>query len=153
MKAEIISKLIFLCVLLVAASCSYKEKENQQVSKNYLDTLQVTHSMKGWELYSWPEGSSWCYSVLRGTNRVKTLYEVTSSIPSAEKLIQVTGSDSLKLLLDKFPENEIITWIGKTWLQQCWRENYGNLQLPPQDIIDDLTKYCIQKKLTLQMTN
>jgi hypothetical protein len=133
-------------------SCSKSDNEKQTAGKNLIDTLVVSHSMKGWELYSWPVNNTWEFSILAGTNRIKSLEEVTSDKPSGDRLIRVSGIDSLELVLDKFPENEYITWIGANWLRQCWKGDYGNLQLPPHDYIDDITQYCIQKKLVLLVT-
>lgn len=120
---------------------------------SYLDTLIVPHSMKGYELYSWQEGNEWYFSILVGTNRIKTYAEVISIYPTEIHLITGTGIASLKLVLAKFPEDEYITWIGQGWLQSCWSDNFGNLRLPPQNIIDDITQYCSQEKLNLQVTD
>jgi len=97
------------------------------VDKINLDTLSFEHSLKGWELYSWPNGNDWNYSILVGTNIVKSYDEVTGN-----KII-VTGKDSLKMVLDKFPENENILWIGKEWLKRCWGGNYGNPGIQSRD--------------------
>jgi hypothetical protein len=111
------------------------------------DTIAFYHSMKGWELYSWPNGNNWNYSILVGTNRTKTYDEVTTN-----KII-VFGKDSLKMLLDKFPENEYIFWIGKGWLESCWNGNYGNLSLPDNKTINEIKEYCASKKLVLGITD
>ena len=34
--------------------------------------------MKGYELYSWSEDSQWHFTIITGTNRNKTLEEITS---------------------------------------------------------------------------
>ena len=115
------------------------------VNKIKLDTVKIPHSIKGWELYSWPYGKSWNFSVLAGTNRVKSFEEVTKN-----KLI-VSGTYSLKMLLDKFPENEEISWIGKEWLGRCWSTNSFNLSLPDVITINVIKAYCIQEKLNLSI--
>jgi hypothetical protein len=134
-------------------ACTKDNSENISNSKSFIDTLTVTHSIKGWELYSWPDGNDWHYSIMIGTNRTKTFAEVTSTETSALHLITIIGIDTLKLVLAKFPEDEYITWIGKGWLENSWGGNYGNLQLPPQNIIDEITQFCDQKKLNLQVTD
>jgi hypothetical protein len=151
MKSGLNQVVIISMVLLLVSACSKNEKERQADLKNVLDKLVVPYSAKGWELYSWQEKNIWQYSILIGTNRTKTLEEVTSTNPSEALLIQVSGLDFLKLVLDKFPENETITWIGAHWLQHCWTGNYGNLQLPPQKDINDIAQFCSQKKLVLQV--
>jgi len=139
--------------ILLFWACAKDTLENTSNPKSSIDTLTVTHSMKGWELYSWPAGNDWHYSIMVGTNRTKTYAEVTSTETSSVHLISVIGIDTLKIVLAKFPEDEYITWIGTGWLQSSWSGDYGNLQLPPKNIIDQVTLYCNQKKLNLQVTN
>ncbi len=111
------------------------------------DTISFNHSMKGWELYSWPNGNDWNYSILVGTNRTKSYSEVTKN-----KII-VFGIDSLKMLLDKFPENEYLFWVGKEWLSTCWGSNYGDLALPDNKTINEIKEYCAGKKLVLSISD
>jgi hypothetical protein len=153
MKTKHILFLLLSGSLLLFTACNKENKEEQANRKSDFDTLVVPHSMKGYELYSWPEGNIWYFSVLAGTNRTKTYAEVISNTPSEIHLITVTGIETLKLVLDRFPENEDITWIGKGWLQSAWGSGYGNLQLPPQNNVDDITNFCAQKKLNLQVTD
>jgi hypothetical protein len=150
MKMNFLSILMLVCGMFLLAACFRKEKEAAPVSN--LDNLTVTPSMKGWELYSWPEGNTWKFSFLIGTNRIKSLSEVTSA-NGAVNLIRVTGVDSAKMVLNKFPEGEAITLIGQGWLQNAWGGQYGSLQLPPHSIIDELKSFSTQKKLTLSITN
>jgi hypothetical protein len=153
MNAKQLIILIASYSLLLFFACTKDQKEDIADTKSYLDTLSVPHSMKGYELYSWEEGNDWYFSVLAGTNRTKTYSEVISNVPSEIHLVTVSGIDNLKLVLARFPENEFITWIGQGWLQRCWGSNYGNLQLPPQKYIDDITQYCIQKNLIIQVSD
>ena len=46
-------------------------------------------SFKGWELYAWPEGPDWKYSLLPGTNRLKSDDEIAASDARLENLDQV----------------------------------------------------------------
>jgi hypothetical protein len=115
-------------------------------SINY-DTITFKPAMKGWELYSWPNGNDWNYSILVGTNRLKSLEDVTTN------RIIVLGEDSLKLLLDKIPENEFIFWISKEWLENIWGNNYGNLCLPDSNTINEIKNYCTQKGLVINIGN
>jgi hypothetical protein len=150
MKALLI--LILLPVLAIIASCTKEGKEKDSSSANYLDSLVVNHSFKGWELYSWPESDKWHFSILMGTNRIKSYEEVTSNTPNVVQLVHVIGIDSLKNALDQFPANEDITWLGATWLKNSWSGNYRNLQLPPKGIIDEISGYCGEKGLKLHLT-
>jgi hypothetical protein len=144
---------IFLSVAFFITSfhftgCSKEnDREFKPVAQINLDTITFSHSMKGWELYSWPNGKKWNYSLLPGTNRLKSYEEVTRN-----KII-VTGIDSLKLLLAKLPENEEITWIGEGWLKQIWGGGYGDLCLPDTEIIDEIRAFCVRENLYLTVTN
>lgn len=105
-----------------------------------LDTISFTHSMKGWELYTWSNGNDWKYSILMGTNREKTYDEVITN------KIAVIGKDSLKMLLNKFPAKEEIFWIGKRS-----GDGWDNLSLPDQSTIDEIMNYASLKELVLHV--
>lgn len=139
---------LFIVLLLVSSFIFFRcskdtVSEDFKSGKLDFDTLVFNHSMKGWELYSWTEGKTWVYSVLPGTNRLKTKEEVIANT------IKVCGTDSLKMLLGKFPEDEYIAWIGERWLFQCWGNNDGNFSLPGQKTIDEIKEYCLKRKLNL----
>lgn len=152
MKSNLLVILVSSIILLVAEACTNENEDPGPAISTYLDTLVVPHEMKGYELHSWHEGENWYFSVMAGTNRIKTYAEVISVNPSSTHLITVEGIDTLKLVLNKFPENEYITWIGEQWLQRCWGSNFGNLQLPPQTYIDEIARFCALKNLNLQVT-
>ena len=144
MKTKMV--LFVVVVFLLSTSC-IREKEQIQAPTSQFDSnsFTISHSMKGWELYSWPDGTGWKYSILIGTNRVKTYKEVTTNE------IQVTGEDSLKKILDKFPKNEMISWFGSNWLKQTWNDDPQNISLPPEQITRIIQRFCDQKELQLQI--
>ncbi|MBC8005545.1 MAG: hypothetical protein H7X84_08715, partial [Verrucomicrobia bacterium] len=111
------------------------------ISENTGATSSFIHLMKGWELYSWANGDDWNYSILPGTNRVKSYKEVIANKTT------VVGKDSLKLLLDKFPTNEYISWIVRV------QGDGGNLALPDQATMDEIKNYAAQKELKLTIVN
>ena len=139
---------LLMVVLVNFVNCS---KESQQqpltVNKINLDSISFSHSMKGWELYSWPNGNDWNYSILMGTNRTKSYLEVTTN-----RLV-VCGTDSLKMLLNKFPAGEYLFWAGKGWLGNSWSDNFGNLALPENATKLEIENYCIQRKIVLYIAN
>lgn len=153
MKTKQIIILFASFSLLLFSACKKNLVEDKPTPMSSIDTLNVPHQLKGYEIYSWPEGNEWYFSIMAGTNRIKTYSEVISTNPSGVHLITVTRIDALKLVLAKFPENEYITLIGQGWLHNCWGGNYGNIQLPPQNYIDEITQFCAQKKLILQITD
>jgi hypothetical protein len=151
MKPKSLIVVLIPVLIILFVSCTKEKQEALHI--NYIDTLEVAHSMKGWELYSWPQGDYWHYSLLVGTNHTKTLDEVISGGSSEAHLITVSGTDTLKAVLARFPEDEYITWIGAGWLQSCWGGNYGDLKLPPQPIIDEIAQFCLHEKLNLRVTD
>lgn len=111
------------------------------ISENNGESASFAHLMKGYELYSWAKGDDWSYSILPGTNRIKSYKEVIANKTT------VVGKDSLKLLLDKFPTNEYISWIGRV------QGDGGNLALPDQNTIDEIKNYASQKELDFHVVN
>lgn len=133
---------ISLIITLLSLSGCSKNVNNNEVNLN-IDTITFSPSMKGWELYSWTDANRWNYSLLMGTDRLKSYAEVT------ENLIKVSGEDSLKLLLDKLPAGEEIHWAGKGWLNTTWNSNYGTLALPDGNTVNEIKSYCNLKGLVL----
>ena len=73
-------------------------------------TSPLPPSLKGYELYSWPEGSDWYFTLITGTNRTKTLAEITSQDSIIEEggwvKITVLGLQELEFVLDRLPRSE-----------------------------------------------
>lgn len=62
--------------------------------------------MKGYELYSWKVKGKWHYSLLSGTNRVKSFDEITTN-----RTIRV-GDAALKSELKNLPKGEEVFWTA-----------------------------------------
>ena len=77
--------------------------------------------MKGFELYSWQNGSQWNFSVLVGTNREKGLDE----IKSPDTLL--SGTNLLRVRLQKIAPGQYVTWSSKE-----------TLAFPPEDMIKQI---------------
>lgn len=141
---------LLLAISLIVNSLSFikcSTENNLDTDTTKLDRLSFSHSTKGWELYSWPNGNTWNYSITEGTNRLKTYDEVTTNAAP------VVGKDSLMMLLDKFPANEEIFWISEVWLDRIWGGNYGDLSLPDSNTIIEIENYCIHKELILSISD
>lgn len=131
------SKSIFYIILtinFVFGSCS----------KEYDDTESF---MKGYEIYSWEENSSWNYVITAGTNSVKTYESIVNSV------VVYNGEEEFKTALNNFPKGEEFFWIGENWLESCWSEYYGNLSLPPNEIILEIKTYCKLNEINLSIAN
>ena len=95
---------------------------------------QLAESMKGYELYSWHDGSQWNFSLLVGTNREKTLSEIKSID------VVLLGTDALKSTLEKISAGQYVTWSSKE-----------TLSFPPDDIIKQVEKICNDEGLILNI--
>jgi hypothetical protein len=95
---------------------------------------QAAESMKGYELYSWSDGSQWKFSLLVGTNREKTLDEIKSTDTV------LLGVDALKSALEVVSPGQYIAWSSK-----------DALSFPPDDIIRQVEQVCKDKGLILNI--
>ncbi len=126
---------IFGTVFISFSGCTKENKVNDSGLVSFdIDTVNFTHSMKGWELYSWLDENDFSYSILMGTNRSKTNSEVIHN------KIAVNGLDSLKRLLARMPAGEVIFW--NSYPESC--------SMPNQEIIDEITDFCSTRNILLQ---
>jgi hypothetical protein len=111
--------------------------------------------MKGYELYSWQADSEWHFTLITGTNRLKSLEEITSGADTVSAdgwvRISVQGVDALESLLRRLTEHEEILWIGEGWREQA-QVDAGNLTLPPRETTDVIEGYCKQLGLELRVS-
>ena len=55
------------------------DQAGKLINKLSITSLEnLPHSLKGYELYSWEEEGQWYFTLITGTNRTKTLEEITS---------------------------------------------------------------------------
>jgi hypothetical protein len=106
---------------------------------------KLPQSFKGYELYSWEEEGQWHFTLITGTNRLKTIEEVTSEGDSISETgwvkIQVAGADAIKDVLSRLPEGESVFWCDELHTGQSTETN---LQLPPEQIVDAIEEYAEQ---------
>jgi len=119
MRAGIVLFSAAIFTLIFISGCT-KENTSNAVPLDVIDIDTVTfeHSMKGWELYSWPNGNDWNYALLPGTNRLKSYDEVVNSP------FRVTGITLLEKMLLKLPAEESVIWIEESWLSSIWQPLY-----------------------------
>jgi hypothetical protein len=114
----------------------------------------LPRSMKGYELYSWEQGGEWHFTLITGTNRNKTLEEVTSTTPSvsADGLvhIHVVGVEALKGVLSRVPPSEFVTWLAV--LHDDSNQMGIVIRLPPDSIVVDIRDHAMSIGLNLTAT-
>jgi hypothetical protein len=105
---------------------------------------KLPHSMKGYELYSWPEDSQWHFTLITGTNRNKTLEEIISNTNIISEdgwvHIHVVGVDAIKTILSRLPQNEEILWLARLRSEQT-PQGGVNITLPTGPTIDTIKEH------------
>jgi hypothetical protein len=114
---------------------------------------ELPHSMKGYELYSWEEEGQWQFTLITGTDRTKTIEEITSEEDFISETgwvkIQVVGADAIKDVLNQLREGESVFWCDELHVGQ---PTEMDLQLPPEQIADAIKEYAEQCGLDFAVT-
>lgn len=112
----------------------------------------LPHSMKGYSLFSWQVEEDWYFTLVTGTNAGIAFEEIIApgNVVSGDGYVKVTvvGMDDLKQLLSRLPAAEEVIWSGMDLGGQV-PEGTIYLTLPPQEIIDELTAYCVSLGIKL----
>jgi hypothetical protein len=105
---------------------------------------KLPHSMKGYELYSWPEDSQWHFTLITGTNRNKTLEEIISNTNIITEdgwvHIHVVGVEAIKTVLSRVPQNEFILWLAGMRSEQT-PQGGVNITLPEGPTIGTIKEH------------
>jgi len=114
---------------------------------------KLPHSMKGYELYSWEEDNQWHFTLITGTNRTKTMEEITSKEDFISETgwvkIHVMGANAIKDVLSRLPQSESIFWCDELHIGQTTETD---LELPPEQITDAIKEYAEQCGLDFTVT-
>ena len=89
-------------------------------------------SMKGYELYSWESDGTWYFSLLVGTNRLKSLDEIQ------EPATAIQGIAKLKPVLESLASGQYIFWSAA-----------DPLAFPPEGTIQQVQQICQERGLEL----
>jgi hypothetical protein len=118
-----------------------------------LPTGPLPASMKGYELYSWRSGKAWRYTLVTGSNRLKTVAEVTSGeskIDGEWVKIMVGGMTELQAVLSLLPAEATVFWAAPN-LPSGLVMPWVRLALPPESTIEAVKLYCIQQGIQLEV--
>ena len=99
---------------------------------------QLSDSLKGYELYSWQTGEDWVFTLISGTNRIKSFEEITSAATLLEDgfvKITVTTMDDLETLLKRLPAGVEVFWSGIDLSGEV-EEGTPYFTYPPDEIMD-----------------
>jgi hypothetical protein len=113
-------------------------------------------SMKGYDLYSWyvEEQGDWYYTLVTGTNRVKSYAEISTpeSFITADGWVKITvrGIDSLKSVLDLLPEGEIVTWLDAGRLEAAPPVEEA---FPDREVVREIERHCQRRTVRLDVVD
>jgi hypothetical protein len=106
-----------------------------RIAPTVTSTSTQARSMKGWELYSWQMQGEWHFSLVVGTNRLKTFEEISSPEVSVE------GIEALKMELDKLARGEQVFWLV---------QRVPGAARPPDEMLDAIHAHCAERGLRLE---
>ncbi len=114
---------------------------------------ELPQSMKGYELYSWPEDSQWHFTLITGTDRNKTLEEVTAGEDYISETgwvrVHVAGVDAIKAALSKLQQGEEVFWLAA--LREETEQTDIDIQLPPEPTVCTIEEHAEQCGLHLMI--
>ena len=130
------------------------EQAGKLINKPSITSIEkLPRSFKGYELYSWEEEGQWHFTLITGTNRIKTIEEITSKGDFISETgwvkIQVVGADAIKDVLSRLPEGQSVFWCDELHIGQSTETD---LQLPPEQIADAIEEYAEQCGLDFVVT-
>jgi hypothetical protein len=129
MRTDILlSMALILVVAMTLSGCRSEGVDSPEAGS--------VRSMKGFELYSWQAEEGWAFALVAGTNRLKTVEEISS--PE----VRLEGLDALKRELDRLAPGEWVFWS---------EDRVENTALPAVDVIREVRAYCEQRGLHLEI--
>ena len=137
--------------LLVLALCGCVEERLPPPSP--ADPLP--RSMKEYELYSWKSGTTWHYTLITGTNRLKTFDEITApeNVEEGEWVkITAAGVPELKALLGRLPPGTQVFWHTGRRLDVRSSRSEPRLRRPPGRTVREVRSYCEELGLVLELS-
>jgi hypothetical protein len=114
---------------------------------------EIPASPKGYELYSWFDDDGWHFTLITGTNRIKSTEEIISSGDVIDEggWVKITTDDlqALMMVLEGLPGGEQIFWLdGK--LMEASGENNA-FSFPAEEIIQQVRQHSDKLGLKLHI--
>ena len=147
---------IVLCLLIacLATACA-GDITPAQPTPTATPPPPLPRSMKGYNLFSWQVGDEWHFTLITGTNRTKTVEEVTTGEDRLTEdgwvRIHVQGVEAIKGVLSRVPAGEWVLWADQGWPGLIGTGEY-DIILPPQAIVDEVKQHADQLGLQMQIT-
>jgi hypothetical protein len=155
------------CVLVIAPECGEDthtlfisaRQAGREAFQAFLEQVRLGTSaillraFKGWELYSWPVGNNWRFTLIEGTNRLKTYEEITADGGAGAgglPKFTVTGVEALEAALARLPRGERVFWANEAWWEQVQGAR-GGFAPPDPATVERIVRYCEQRGIVLQL--
>jgi hypothetical protein len=139
---------LLLAVLLFSCSGEQSSEVDQSLRTSELPVLPSSTrpaqtAFKGMELYSWQSGEGeWLFSVMYGTNRVKTVEEVQANAMDFEGVMQSFCEMAV---------GEMVIW--KLEAMNYSSGDFVKLPFPPQGLVSELEEQAAQCEIELVILN
>jgi hypothetical protein len=139
---------LLLAILLFSCNGEQSSEVDQSVRTSELPVLPsptrpAQTAFKGMELYSWQSGEGeWLFSVMYGTNRVKTIEEVQANAMDIE---------GVKLSFCEMAVGEMVIWIREAMNYPSG--DFVKLPFPPQGLASELEEQAAQCEIKLVILN
>lgn len=107
--------------------------------------------VKGYELYSWQVGEAWLYTLITGTNRSKTIDEITSTTTELDDgfiKITVASADDLATLIKRLPAGVYVTWNSFNPAGQE-KDDPVMFTYPPAETLESINKIAAEQGVNL----
>jgi hypothetical protein len=111
-------------------------------------------SMKEYELYSWKPGRAWRFTLITGTNRLKTLAEITSPESVIEDdwvKVTVEGVPDLESVLERLPSDAHVSWRGASHPGVDSSTSEVALQIPSERLVKEIQTCCAEAGVRLEI--
>ena len=115
----------------------------------------LPRSPKEYELYSWKSGSTWYFTLITGTNRLKTLDEITApeDMDQGEWVkITAAGVPELRSVLGRLPSGTQIFWHTARRLGSDALQSEPKLRRPPGRVVREVRATCAELGLDLALS-
>ena len=134
-------QLFSILLVIVLISC-----DSNDLEQKVMDVPALPSAMKGYELYSWQSNGNWNFTLITGTNRVKTYDEIVDSAEMVGSFVKISVDNirELKTLLMRVPAGSSISWISSP---MC----VSGFSLPPELVIKEIERHCADLDLRLSI--
>jgi hypothetical protein len=115
----------------------------------------LPRSMKEYELYSWKSGRAWRFTLITGTNRLKTPAEITSpeSILEGDWVkITVEGVPDLESVLDRLRSGTKVSWRGARHPGVDSSTSEVDLRIPPRRLVKEIRARCAELGIRVEVS-